>query len=107
MRTRLLATVLLAAFTLALLAVPAFADHTHVMQLGDGRCVVLAEWGREKYVQLPHADEFDENRRHPLHVKVHLGEPGTRNGEEVIWVKGSQGDIDNCDSYANARRSSG
>ena len=83
-------------------ALPAFASHTHVLQLPDGRCVILAEKGEEKFVELPNADEFAPNRRHPLHAKVHLGEAGTRKGESVIYVKGSSGDIDNCDSYANA-----
>ncbi len=89
------------AFAWASAALPASATHTHVVQLGNGQCVILAENGNEKYVRLPNADEFDEDRQHPIHVKVHLGEPGTRNGEEVIFVKGSTGDIENCDSYAN------
>ncbi|MQA63365.1 MAG: hypothetical protein GEU86_18160 [Actinophytocola sp.] len=91
----------LLAFMWSSATLPASATHTHVAQLGNGQCVVLAENGNEKYVQLPNADEFDENRRHPLHVKVHLGEAGARNGEDVIFVKGSPGDIENCDSYAN------
>lgn len=102
---RALAALMAATAMLAATPVPAFADHTHVLQLDDGRCVILAERGREKYVELPHAAEFDENRRHPLHVKVHLGEPGTRNGKSVIYVKGSAGDVENCDSYANAKDS--
>lgn len=107
MRTRLFVTVLTIACTLGAMALPASADHTHVLQLGDGRCVILAQYGGEKYVQLPRAEEFSENRRHPLHANVHLGEPGTRNGEDVIWVQGSAGDLDNCSSYANARPSNG
>lgn len=98
---RWIVTGMLVAFAWAGMAGPASASHTHVLQLGNGQCVILAQWGNEKYVQLPHADEFDENRQHPLHVKVHLGEPGTRNGESVIFVKGSPGDIENCESYAN------
>lgn len=101
---RSLVTSVVALAMLVTTAVPAFASHTHVVQLGDGRCVILAERGNEKYVELPHADAFDEDRRHPLHVKVHLGEPGTRRGEEVIFVKGSGGDIENCESYANERQ---
>lgn len=91
----------LAAFAWSATATPALATHTHVVQLGNGQCVILAEDGNEKHVRLPNADEFDEDRQHPIHVKVHLGEPGTRNGEEVIFVKGSSGDIENCESYAN------
>jgi hypothetical protein len=107
MRTRILAIAVLAALSLHLLAIPALAHHTHVLQIGDGRCVVLAEWGGERFVELPDADEFASNRRHPLHTKVHLGEPGMRDGVEVIWVKGSPGDQANCTSYANARPARG
>lgn len=82
------------------LALPAAAAHTHVMQTGNGACVVLAANGGEQDVQLPHA-EGAENRRHPLHVNVHLGEPGVRHGEAVIWVAGSPGDTDNCSGYVN------
>jgi hypothetical protein len=38
--------------------------------------VLLAPDGGEKYVQLPYAEDFAANRQHPLHVKVHLGQPG-------------------------------
>ncbi|SOC56329.1 hypothetical protein [Ornithinimicrobium cerasi] len=79
----------------------AHADHTHVRVLGNGQCVVLAADGGEKYVQLPHADSFPENRRHPLHVNVHLGEPGTRHGEGVVFVRGSADDLAHCDGYVN------
>lgn len=82
-------------------ALPASATHTHVRMTGNGNCVVLAANGGENRVQLPHAGEFAENRRHPLHVNVHLGGPGTRNGETVVWVRGSQGDLDNCEGYVN------
>lgn len=98
---RMLAVLMIAMSTVPAMALPAFADHTHVVQLGNGQCVILAGRGGEKFVRLPHADEFDENRQHPLHVKVHLGEPGTRRGKSVIFVKGSAGDIENCTSYAN------
>jgi hypothetical protein len=101
--TRAIAAVSMAFAILASSALPAFADHTHVLQLPDGRCVILAEKGREKYVEMPNTDEFEANRRHPLHAKVHLGEPGTRRGESVIYVKGSGGDVENCDSYANGQ----
>lgn len=82
-------------------ALPASATHTHVRMTGNGACVVLAPAGGENGVQLPHADGFAENRRHPLHVNVHLGEPGTRHGESVVWVAGSAGDLANCDGYVN------
>jgi hypothetical protein len=53
----------------------ASASHVHSMETGNGSCVLLAQNGGEKEVTLPHA-EGAENRRHPLHVNVHLGEPG-------------------------------
>jgi hypothetical protein len=96
LRTGVVAIVLVTAS-----AAPAMASHTHVRMTGNGSCVVLAAHGSEKGVQLPHADEFPENRQHPLHVNVHLGEPGTRQGEAVIWVQGSAGDLANCDGYVN------
>lgn len=82
-------------------AAPALADHTHVRMTGNGSCVILAQNGGERFVQLPHADDFAANRRHPLHVNVHLGEPGMRDGEHVIWVQGSAGDLANCGGYVN------
>ena len=57
-------------------ATPASADHIHSMEVQEGVCVLLAAGGGEKYVMLPFADELPENRRHPLHVLVHLGQPG-------------------------------
>jgi hypothetical protein len=57
-------------------AIPAVADHTHFRIVGNGECVLLAPDGGEKYVQLPHADDFAANRQHPLHVNVHIGQPG-------------------------------
>ena len=81
-------------------AAPALADHTHALMTGNGSCVILAQNGGEKFVQLPHADGFPANRQHPLHVNVHLGEPGTRNGVAVIWVLGTASDA-NCDGYVN------
>lgn len=83
------------------IALPANAAHTHVMMTGNGQCVVLAADGGEKYVSLPHVTDHPDNRRHPLHVNVHLGEPGTRQGSDVIWVMGSAGDLANCDGYLN------
>ncbi|MCI0426240.1 MAG: hypothetical protein L0Z47_10430 [Actinobacteria bacterium] len=75
---------LVAVVSVAAVATPAMADHTHVRMTGAGSCVILAAAGGENEVSLPHADEFAENRRHPLHVNVHLGQPGMRQGEEVI-----------------------
>ncbi len=55
--------------------VPAGASHVHSLQTGNGACVLLAQSGGEKDVQLPFAGGA-ANRRHPLHVLVHTGEPG-------------------------------
>ncbi|MFC5380765.1 hypothetical protein [Aquipuribacter nitratireducens] len=66
-----------AAAVLGLGAAPASADHVHFRVLGNGDCVLLAPDGGEKHVQLPNADGFADNRKHPLHVKVHLGTPGS------------------------------
>jgi hypothetical protein len=101
MKRRLVTTLVLSTLTVAALATPAAADHTHVMQVGNGKCVILAADGGERYVELPHEGDHPEDRRHPLHTKVHLGEPGVRGGQEVIWVKGSAGDLANCDGYVN------
>src|SRR5215203_2661934 len=73
---RALLIIPLAAATVLLPASPAAADHTHFRVIGTGECVLLAPDGGEKYVQLPNADEFAPNRQHPLHVNVHLGQPG-------------------------------
>ena len=54
----------------------ASATHIHSMEVRDGVCVLLAAEGGEKYVILPFVDDLPEGRRHPLHVLVHLGEPG-------------------------------
>ena len=69
-------TVTVVAAAVLLGAAPASADHVHFRVLGNGDCVLLAPDGGEKEVRLPHADGFAENRRHPLHVNVHLGRPG-------------------------------
>jgi hypothetical protein len=58
------------------------ATHTHSMKTGNGACVLLAQNGGEKDVTLPHATGA-ENRRHPLHVNVHLGEPGAGGHIEI------------------------
>ena len=52
------------------------ADHVHFRVVGSGECVLLAPDGGEKHVELPNAEEYASNRRHPLHVNVHLGQPG-------------------------------
>lgn len=67
----------------------ASAGHIHSMTTGNDSCVLLAQNGGEKDVTLPHADDFPDNRRHPLHVNVHLGAPG-RSGE--IGVQGTSSD---------------
>lgn len=110
MRTRLTRSVILAMVAILTLGVAtATATHTHVRALGNGHCVILAPDGGEHDVQLPEA-VFDgnpnvtldyattaSNRRHPLHVLVHLGTAGM----ESVWVLGSAGDLANCDGYAN------
>jgi hypothetical protein len=82
------------------------ADHTHVLNLPNGKCAILAAAGNEKYTILPdvlfrnnpNVDADDAagglaslplNRRHPLHVLVHLGVPGA---EGDIAVLGSAED---------------
>ena len=92
---------ILATLLVLLIALPAGATHSHVRATGNGGCVVLGGNGSEAQVELPHADAFPETRRHPLHVNVHLGEAGTRDGEHVVWVLGSDGDLANCDGYVN------
>jgi len=83
---RLVRPALLALALLAFAAAPAFATHTHVMEIGaDGRCVLLAAGAGEEDVVLPLA-VFERNpnvdvapttgRMHPLHVLVHLGVVG-------------------------------
>ena len=94
-----------AAFVLIAGASTAAADHTHVLILPNGSCAILAAEGEEKYVILPevlfannpNADADDAtgleglplNRRHPLHVLVHLGVPGA---DGDIAVMGSAQD---------------
>ena len=82
------------------------ADHTHVLILPNGSCAILAGEGNEKYQILPDVlfsnnpnvdaddaagslEDLPLNRRHPLHVLVHLGVPGA-DGE--IAVMGSAQD---------------
>lgn len=60
-------------------AAPSLASHVHSKEVGNGSCVLLAQNGAEKDVQLPFAQErgfTDPTRQHPLHVLVHLGQPG-------------------------------
>ena len=76
------------------------ADHTHVLILPNGNCAILAAAGNEKYQILPDVlfannpnvdaddtagglDSLPLNRRHPLHVLVHLGVPGA-DGDIVV-----------------------
>ena len=76
------------------------ADHTHVLILPNGNCAILAAAGNEKYQILPEVlfannpnvdaddavgglDGLPLNRRHPLHVLVHLGAPGA-DGDIVV-----------------------
>ena len=78
---------------LVLGATPALASHTHVMQLGNGQCVLLAANGGEDEVELP-LSVFEHNpnvdiapgpdRLHPLHVLVHQGVPGEHNAIAVL-----------------------
>lgn len=92
---RPIAAVLGAAALLALAAAPVAASHTHVMQIGNGHCVLLAFDAGEESVVLP-LSVFENNpnvtiaptinRMHPLHVLVHLGEAGTHH---QIAVAGS------------------
>src|ERR687891_638165 len=82
------------------------ADHTHVLILPNGNCAILAASGNEKYTILPDVlfannpnvdaddavgglDGLPLNRRHPLHVLVHLGVPGA---DGDIAVMGSPED---------------
>ena len=100
---------LIAATTAALVlsgAGVARADHTHVLILPNGNCAILAAEGDEKYLIMPsvlfannpNVDADDAagglanlamNRRHPLHVLVHLGVPGA---DGDIAVMGSAQD---------------
>lgn len=85
----------------AVTASPALAEHTHVMLTGNGSCVTLAANGGETDVWLPPAVDGPSFKRHPIHLNVHLGEPGTRHGEPVIWVYDGSGNVADCDGYVN------
>lgn len=83
-----LTTAALAAGLLGASAGVAGAEHTHSLKTGDGSCVLLAENGGEDNVQLPFASG-PQDRRHTLHVLIHMGEPG----EHVsIGVQGAGSD---------------
>jgi hypothetical protein len=76
----------------AVVVAPVAANHSHVMALGNGECVLLAAHGGEDEVELP-VVVFDANpnvdiapgadRLHPLHVLVHQGVPGEHNAIAV------------------------
>ncbi|HUP75837.1 MAG TPA: hypothetical protein VM282_22580 [Acidimicrobiales bacterium] len=79
----------------------ASADHVHSKQVGNGACVLLAQDSGEGEVDLPFAtsDQVDANRAHPLHLLVHLGQPG---GNFAIGVAGTASDPCNgTDNYLN------
>jgi hypothetical protein len=82
-------------------ASPAVADHVHSMQLGNGACVLLAHEGGEGEVELPFATDaqIEAHRAHPLHLLVHLGQPGT-NFEIGVYGTASDPCIDSGD-YVN------
>ena len=71
------------------------ADHLHVRTLGTDTCVILAQFGKEREVTLP-AASFNNTTEpvttanpHPLHVRVHRGQPGEAGS---IAVYGSAAD---------------
>jgi hypothetical protein len=74
---------------------PAAATHLHVLVVGNGECVVLAQGGNERWVELP-TTSFNNTTEptttanpHPLHVHVHRGQPGQ---VVAIFVMGSASD---------------
>jgi hypothetical protein len=79
---RLLAVLAVAAAALVAPVPAALADHLHSLQVGNGRCVILAQDGNERYVVLPPAsfrnttEPTTTANPHPIHVHVHRGEPG-------------------------------
>jgi hypothetical protein len=93
------------------------ADHTHVLILPNGNCAILAAQGNEQYLILPTVlfssnpnvdaddaagglDGLPLDRRHPLHVLVHLGVPGA---DGDIAVMGSAQDpCAETGNYVNA-----
>lgn len=92
MNRRVIRSLIGAVALLALLVAPVSASHTHVMQVGNGQCVLLAEGAGEAGVSLPAAVFANNpnvtiapttNRMHPLHVLVHLGQAGTNHAMAV------------------------
>ena len=71
------------------------ANHLHVLVLGNGSCVILAQQGNERYVTLPEAsfnntvEPTTTANPHPLHVHMHRGQPGE---VQTIAVYGSPAD---------------
>lgn len=104
---RLSLAMVLGAALASTLAGAALASHTHVRELGNGQCVILAPDGGEKWVSLPDAvfeanpnvvaGTYAPDKRHALHVLVHIA--GAGNG--MLYVLGSSGDIANCAGYVN------
>lgn len=86
MTRRLLMIAMTALLALMLTAGPAAATHVHGKILPNGDCALLAPDGGEQEVQLPGTEEYDANRRHPLHVYVHLGVPGEEAQPGTIFV---------------------
>ena len=88
----------------------AVADHVHVRVTGNGQCVVIAEYGGEKYVALP-AAVFENNpnvdvapadaRNHPLHVLVHQGQPAEAQPGTLFVYESPAGDAACAAGYVN------
>jgi hypothetical protein len=107
MRRSLLCLVLAGALSAAV-AGTALAGHNHARLLGNGQCVILAQDGGEKWVELPEAvfagnpkvrldySTTPTDRLHPLHVLVHL----TDAGDGRVWVYGPDSDTF-CAGYVN------
>jgi hypothetical protein len=74
------AAMLLAGSIVAATAGSASADHVHSVQVGNGACVLIAQNGGEGEVDLPFAtdEQVAADRAHPVHLLVHLGQPGQR-----------------------------
>ena len=85
---RVILGVALATVGIVIVGAPVAADHVHFRVVGNGQCVLLAPNGGEQFVELPHADGLPANRRHPLHVNVHLGQPGEVGEVYVAYTAG-------------------
>jgi len=93
LKKKVVAGAAIALGTVAMWAGPAAATHSHVRELPNGSCVVLAQDAGEEDVSLPGA-VFSNNpnvdiapttdRNHPLHVLLHKGEPGEHQTLEVF-----------------------